>query len=73
MQPLPASEEDELFRRMHFDGKQVKMFRVRTMRTKVAYRVVQVDKALRREEVEEVVVKMARRKIRPYRTGKTGI
>jgi superfamily II DNA helicase RecQ len=67
---LPPSEEDELFRRMHFDREQVKMFRARTTRTNVAYRVVPVDKALRGEEVEEVVLKMARRKIRQYKTGK---
>ena len=59
---LPPSEEDELFRRMHFERDQVKMFRARTTRTNVAYRVVQVDKALRREEAEEVVVRMVRRK-----------
>jgi superfamily II DNA/RNA helicase len=46
------------------------MFRARTTRTNVAYRVVQVDKALRREEAEEVVVRMARRKRRQYKTGK---
>jgi superfamily II DNA helicase RecQ len=67
---LPPGKEEELFRRMHLDREQVKVFRARTTRTNVAYRVVQVDKALKREEVEEVVVKMARRKIRQYKTGK---
>jgi hypothetical protein len=56
---LPPSEEDELFRRMHFDQEQVKIFRARTTRTNIAYQVVLVDKALRGEEVEEVVLKIA--------------
>jgi superfamily II DNA helicase RecQ len=39
---LPPSEEYELFRRMHFNIEQVKMFRAPTARTNVAYRVVKV-------------------------------
>jgi RecQ family ATP-dependent DNA helicase len=70
---LPPCEEDELFQRMHFDREQVKMFRASTTRTNVAYRVVKVDKALRKEEVEAVVVNMARRKCRQYKAGKVVI
>jgi superfamily II DNA helicase RecQ len=70
---LPPSEEDELFRRMHFERDQVKIFRARTTRTNVAYRVVAVEEALREEEVEAAVVKMARRKVRQHRAGKVVI
>jgi hypothetical protein len=42
---LPPSEEDELFRRMHFERDQVKIFWARTTRTNIAYRVIGVDKA----------------------------
>jgi hypothetical protein len=34
---LLLSEEDELFRRMHFEQDQVKIFRARTIRSNVAY------------------------------------
>ncbi|KAI1589201.1 RecQ Superfamily II DNA helicase, partial [Pyrenophora tritici-repentis] len=36
---LPPSEEDELFRRMHFERGQVRMFRAPTARSNIAYRV----------------------------------
>jgi hypothetical protein len=39
---LPPHEEDELFRRMHFDLEHVKTFRALTARTNVAYRVVKM-------------------------------
>jgi hypothetical protein len=45
---LPLSEEDELFRRMHFERDQVKIFRARTTRSNVAYRVIEIDKALKK-------------------------
>jgi RecQ family ATP-dependent DNA helicase len=67
---LPPSEEDELFRRMHFERDQVKMFRATTTRTNVAYEVITVDEASTQKEVEAVVVNTARRKLRKYRTGK---
>jgi superfamily II DNA/RNA helicase len=70
---LPPSEEDELFQRMHFSREQVKIFRARTTRTNVAYRVVAVEEALRKEEVEAVVVKIARRKVRQHQAGKVVI
>jgi superfamily II DNA helicase RecQ len=58
---------------MHFDREQVKIFRASTTRTNVAYQVIQVDKALKKEEVEAVVAKIARRKVRQYRAGKVVI
>jgi superfamily II DNA helicase RecQ len=67
---LPPSEEDELFRRMYFNKEQVKIFRAKTTRTNVAYRVIKIDKAMKREQAEAVVLKMARQKIRQYKTGK---
>jgi superfamily II DNA helicase RecQ len=67
---LPPSEEDELFRRMHFERDQVKIFRAKTTRTNVAYRVIQVDETAKQEEVEAVAVRIARRKLRKYRVGK---
>jgi superfamily II DNA helicase RecQ len=33
---LPPSEEDKLYRRMHFEHEQVKMFRARTTRSNIA-------------------------------------
>jgi superfamily II DNA helicase RecQ len=48
---LPPSEEDELFRRMHFHLEQIKMFRAPTARTNVAYRVVKVGKEAKKLEI----------------------
>ena len=63
---LPPSEEEELFGRMHFNQEQVKMFRARTTRTNVAYKVIKIAKALKKEEAEAVVLKVVRRKLRQY-------
>jgi hypothetical protein len=57
---LPLSKEDELFRRMYFERDQVKIFRARMTRSNVAYRVIGIDKALKKQEVEAVVVNRAR-------------
>jgi superfamily II DNA helicase RecQ len=67
---LPPSEEDALYRRMHFEREQVKMFRAATTRSNIAYRVVRVGKAVKAKEVEEMVVKLVQQKRRKYRTGK---
>jgi len=67
---LPPTEEDELYRRMHFKRDQVKMFREPTTRTNVAYRVVRVGRSVRRKEVESRIVGIVRRKLRKYKTGK---
>nr|GEZ17793.1 RecQ helicase L2 [Tanacetum cinerariifolium] len=64
---LPPSEEDELFRRMYVEREQVALFRAETARKNVAYRVVQVGKAAKKKEVEEMVTSMARRKLRKHR------
>jgi hypothetical protein len=39
---LLLSKESELFRHMHFNLEQVKMFRAPTARTNVVYRVVKI-------------------------------
>ena len=70
---LPPSEEDELFRRMHFERDQVKIFRADTARTNVAYRVIKVDKAMKKKEVEAMVLEMVRQKLKKYKTGKVVI
>ncbi|KAK7177507.1 DNA helicase [Paraphaeosphaeria sporulosa] len=70
---LPPSEEDELFRRMHFDADQVKVFRAETARTNVAYRVIKVGRAAKKQEVEDVVLGVVRQKLRRYRKGKVVI
>jgi superfamily II DNA helicase RecQ len=68
---LPPTEEEELYRRMYFNKDQVKRFRAMTARVNVAYRVVRVGiRAGRREEREEVVLELIRRKMRKYKTGK---
>ncbi|KAG9384308.1 RecQ Superfamily II DNA helicase [Pyrenophora tritici-repentis] len=51
---LPPSEEDELFRRMHFEP----------------YRVVRVEKERKRQEVEATVLAMVQQKVRKYKSGK---
>jgi superfamily II DNA helicase RecQ len=66
---LPPSEEEELYRRMHFQTEQVDMFRARTARVNVAYRVVYVQKAAGREE-EEAVLRIIQRRIRMIKSGK---
>jgi superfamily II DNA helicase RecQ len=67
---LLPSEEDELFRRMHFNREQVKIFRARTTRTNVAYQFIKTAKALKKKEAEAVVLKAVRQKWRQYRSGK---
>lgn len=67
---LPPSEEDELYQRMHFERDQVKMFRANTARANLAYQVVRVGKAVKRQEVERMVLDTVQRKQRKYRTGK---
>jgi hypothetical protein len=46
------------------------MFRADTARTNVAYRVIRVGKAIKKKEVEEMVLGVVRQKTRKYRTGK---
>ncbi|KAF2187528.1 P-loop containing nucleoside triphosphate hydrolase protein, partial [Zopfia rhizophila CBS 207.26] len=67
---LPPDEEEELYRRMHFKRDQVKMFRARTARVNVAYRVVKVGGTGRRREKEKVVLDLIKRKLGRYETGK---
>lgn len=55
---LPPSEEDKLFHRMHFDREQVNMFRARTTRTNIAYNVIRTAKALKKEEVKAIILKI---------------
>jgi superfamily II DNA helicase RecQ len=67
---LPPSEEDELFRRMYVEREQVELIRAATARTNVAYRVVMVGKAAKKKEVEEMVVRTVRQKLRKHKKGK---
>ena len=67
---LPPSEEDKLYQRMHFNRDQVKMFRARTARVNVAYRVVRVGGGVRREAQEKVVLELINKKVRRVKTGK---
>jgi superfamily II DNA helicase RecQ len=67
---LPPSEENELFRRMHFERDQVKIFQARTTRSNVAYQVIGIDKVLKKQKVEAVVVNKARQKMQQYKLGK---
>lgn len=67
---LPPSEEDELFRRMYVEREQVELIRAATARTNVAYRVIRVGKAAKKKEVEEMVVRTVRQKLRRHKKGK---
>jgi hypothetical protein len=44
---------------MHFERDQVKIFRARMTRSNVVYQVIGIDKALKKQEVEAVVVNKA--------------
>jgi hypothetical protein len=57
---LPLSEEDELFWRMYVERDQVTLFWAETARTNVAYQVVRVGKAVKKKEVEEIVLRIVR-------------
>ena len=67
---LPPKEENELFRRKYVERDQVDLFRAETARTNVAYRVIRVGKAAKKKEVEEIVVRTVRQKLRKHKTGK---
>ncbi|EFQ92357.1 hypothetical protein PTT_10560 [Pyrenophora teres f. teres 0-1] len=67
---LPPSEEDELFQRMHFKRRQVRIFRAPIARSNIAYRVVRVEKERKRQEVEATVLAMVQQKVRKYKSGK---
>jgi superfamily II DNA helicase RecQ len=67
---LPPSKEGELFRRMHFDPDQVKMFRASTARTNVAYHVVKIGQRAKKQEVEATVLAIVQRKLRKYKSSK---
>jgi superfamily II DNA helicase RecQ len=67
---LPPTEEDELYRRMHYERGQVKMFRQPTTRTNVAYQTIKISRSAAKKGVESMVVETVRQKMRKYRTGK---
>jgi superfamily II DNA helicase RecQ len=67
---LPPIKEDELFRRMYVKRDQVALFRAETARTNVAYQVVRVGTAAKKKEVEEIVLRIVRQKMRKHKTGK---
>lgn len=67
---LPPTEEDELFRRMHFQRHDVNMFRDPTTRTNIAYQCIEIDKSAKKREVEGIIVNIVQRKIKKYKTGK---
>jgi superfamily II DNA or RNA helicase len=67
---LPPAEEDELYRRMHYERKQVKMCRQPTTRTNVAYQIIKIGRSAKKKEVESMVAKTVQQKMRKYRTGK---
>lgn len=68
---LPPTEKEELYRRMHFQREQVKMFRASTARTNVRYRVIKVGGARRRrDEREGAVLAIVKKKIKRLGAGK---
>jgi superfamily II DNA helicase RecQ len=63
---LLPSKEDELFRQMHFQLDQVKMFRALTARTNIAYSVVEIGRKAKKQEVEAIILKAGRQKMHKY-------
>ncbi|KAF2008251.1 P-loop containing nucleoside triphosphate hydrolase protein, partial [Aaosphaeria arxii CBS 175.79] len=67
---LPPREEDHLFRRMHFDRDEVKIFRAATTRITISYRAIPIGKEVRKRAVEGIPSRMIQQKSTRYRTGK---
>ena len=67
---LPPTEEDELYRRMHYERGQVKMLRQPTTRTNVAYQTIKISRSVKKKDVKSIVVKVVRQRMRKYRTGR---
>jgi superfamily II DNA helicase RecQ len=67
---LLLSEEDNWSKRMYFDRGEVKIFRTAITRTNISYCVIQIEKAVRKREVEEITLRMIQQKVRRYRLGK---
>ena len=67
---LPPTEEDELFRRMHFNRDDVNIFRDATTRTNIAYRCIEIEKSAKSKEVEGSIINFVQQKMRKYKTGK---
>lgn len=67
---LPPSKEEELFRRMHFDRDQVKLFRDTTSRTNIAYSVIHVAEEVMKNALDQLVVRTVQKKLRQYSTGR---
>ncbi|TKA32264.1 hypothetical protein B0A49_13950, partial [Cryomyces minteri] len=67
---LPPSEEEELWRRMYYEKEQVKVFRARTARVNVGYRVIDVSGVGRQAEKEGFVLKLIKARFEGCGTGK---
>jgi hypothetical protein len=67
---LPPIEEDELYRRMHYERGQVRMFKRPTKKMNVAYQTIQISQSAKKKGVESMAVKMVRQEMRKYRTNK---
>ncbi|TKA24549.1 hypothetical protein B0A49_13989, partial [Cryomyces minteri] len=67
---LPPSEEEELWRRMYYEKEQVKVFRARTARVNVGYRVIDVSGVGRQAEKEGFVLKLIKARFEGSGTGK---
>lgn len=65
---LPPSEQDELFRRMHFERAEV--FRDPTTRTNIAYHTIKFGKFVKKKEAESMIVQLVQRKQDKYRAGR---
>ena len=67
---LPPSEEEELYRRMHFEKGQVRTFRARTARKNVAYRVVDTSGMGGRGDKEKAVLGLIEERFQKHAAGK---
>jgi superfamily II DNA helicase RecQ len=66
---LPPTKEEEVWRKMKFLGKKMKLFRARTRRRNIRYRLKDVN-GYKAEEKEAAVMRSIKRKLREYQQDK---
>ncbi|KAG8630425.1 hypothetical protein KVT40_002044 [Elsinoe batatas] len=69
---LPVCKRGEMWKRMHWnrDGDGIQLFHGSTTRKNIRYIVRELDKGIKKEEAEEVILRMIRRKHKQHLPGK---